>query len=126
MPYTFTQAMKFYDDGDYIHAASAFRNSLELGDERCAYGLALCLHTGRGLTFNDPSSARQLIEGYLPRIRAYAEGGDGEACRVLGLYFSQGVLISPDLSAARNWLRLGAEAGDDKCASLLANMRAEK
>ncbi len=122
MPYTFTQAMDFYERGDYVHAASAFRNSLELGDERCAYGLALCLLTGHGLTFSDKSSAQQLIDGYLPRIADYARGGDGEACRVMGMYYSSGCFAVPDRGEARRWFALGARAGDDICARLLGSL----
>lgn len=105
MPYTFTQAMKFYREGDYLHAASAFRNSLELGDERCAYGLALCMHTGNGLTFVDKASAKQLIDGYLSRITAYAEGGDAEACFILAEYWSKGIFVPPDAQRAEQWYK---------------------
>ena len=122
MPYTFTQAMDFYKSGDYVHAASAFRNSLELGDERCAYGLALCMHFGSGLTFSDVSSAKQLIDGYLCRIREYAENGDGEACLIMGLYYSNSIFAPPDIPAAQSWLRRGAAAGDGECAALLKEL----
>ena len=117
----YSEAMKMYDEGDYVHALSAFRNSLELGNERSAYGLALCMYHGHGM-FVDKSSARQLVEGYFPRIAAYAERGDAEAQQVLGLYYSDGVFAERDGERAREWLSKPAAQGHRPSKMLLKRL----
>ncbi len=122
MATVYSSAMENYKKGNYRQALSAFRNSLELGNERSAYGLALCMHFGRGM-FVDKSSAKQLIDGYLDRIRGMAEGGDGEACQVMGLYYYEGVFAERNLPLAESWFARGAEAGDSDCKVYLKELK---
>lgn len=117
----YTKAMNFYREGNYVNALSAFRNSLELGNEKSAYGLAVCMYLGNGM-FVDKSSAKQLIDGYLPRIEKYAEDGDSEAQQVLGLYYSSGYFVPPEREKAAQWFRRAAEQGDEDAKNYLMEL----
>ena len=118
MSTVYSTAMRLYEQGDYVHALSSFRNALELGNERCAYGLALCMYFGNGM-FVDKSSAKQLIDDYLPRIEAYAAAGDTEAQQVLGLYYSNGIFVPAERERALYWLGQAAGKGDERSARVL-------
>lgn len=87
----YSKAMALYNEKKYVEALSAFRNSLELGNDKSAYGLALCMKLGNGM-FVDERSAKLLIDGYLERIEKCAREGDSEAQQVMGCITPTGCL----------------------------------
>lgn len=107
----YTKAMALYNEKKYMEALSAFRNSLELGNDKSAYGLALCMKLGNGM-FVDERSAKLLIDGYLERIEKCAREGDSEAQQVMGLYYADGLFAPVDREKAAFWLEKSAAQGD--------------
>lgn len=92
----------------YDEAAEAFTQGAEEDDPKCVYGLVAVAAT-KG---ESPAAFFQELQTALPKLQKLAEGGDGEACFMLGRCFESGAGTAPDIERALEHYKKAASAGN--------------
>jgi len=98
----------FLEAEDFESAISLFKKGAEEGDPKCVYGLIATAAT-KG---EDPSDYFQALQTALPKLQKLADGGDGEACFMLGRCLESGAGTAPDIDLALEHYKKAANVGN--------------
>ena len=98
----------FLDDGKYEEAEQVFRQGVNQGDPRCAYGLFVAL-LARGMITEQ--AVEEFIE-HLPEIMELANEGDAAALFIIGRCYETGCGLCQNLSEAIRCYQIASARGN--------------
>ena len=97
----------YLDKQAFAAAQNCFREGLQAGDPKCAYGL-LAVAAGSGEALE---AYWKGLEKALPGIEMLAQEGDPDACFVLGRCYEMGGIFQQDIHSAMKYYTKAAVSG---------------
>ena len=106
----YSEARKYHERAQYKEAYILYTQGVEVGDEKCYYGVALFMFDGYYVKENKIEAKKIFAEHY-DGILSLANSGDAEAMYIIACYYANGFYVEKDNNKQIYWLLKSAEVG---------------